>query len=102
MDISEIVKSCHRPYLRRECEMIELWYEFGSSLRPSRMYPVVTCGPNAFVDFSEAGLRARDKELSQNCLRWLGMLKSDYPEIVAEFASVLDKAEQVWSGCVAA
>ena len=101
MDVQEIMKSCWRPYLRNECEMIQLRDEYGMSLRPSRMYPIGICGGIEF-DWSKVDLGALDKERSRRLLGWLKMLRSEYPEIATEFASTLNKAERVWSGCLAA
>jgi len=99
MDVQEIVKSRLRPYLRNECEMIQLRDEYGMSLRPSRIYPI--CG--AFgTDWGRVDLVALDRERSKGLLDWLKRLRSEYPEIATEFASTLNKAEQVWNGCLAA
>jgi hypothetical protein len=67
------------------------------------MYPQASaCRPGESFDLSEAALRARDKELARAKIDWLKLLRADYPEIEAEFRSVLAKAEQVWHGCIAA
>jgi hypothetical protein len=100
MTLDEIAKNCYRPYVRGICETIKLRDELGQSLRPSRLLPVGTRGPNVTVDFSEEGLQARDRVLSPGRIDWLKSLRSDFPEVAAEFSSVLAKAERVWIGCI--
>ena len=102
MTIDEIVKGCYRPYFRDRCEQIRLRNELGASLRPSQMFPVGTCGPNVIADFSEPALLARDQSLSAELIDWLSRLRSDFPEIAAEFDSDLASAEKVWKSFVAA
>jgi hypothetical protein len=99
----EIVKGCYRRYFREQCEMIKLRDDLGGNLRPSRLFAQGSaCTPGQSFDFSEAALQARDRELSRELINWLKLLRTDYPEIAAEFGPYLAKAEHVWSGCIAA
>jgi hypothetical protein len=102
MNIPEIVKSCDRPYLRNECELIWMRDELGMSLKPSRLHPIVTCGADSTPGFSLGNLLERDRESSRWYINWLDRLQSEYPEIAAEFCAVLNKAELVWRDCIAA
>ena len=80
---------------RNFCDQLQLVRDSGMSLRPSllRAQSETSCQ----VDW-----QTLDKRLAPGHLDWLRRLRSERPDIAAEFNSVLAKAEQVWQQCLAA
>ncbi len=97
MSIAEIMKRVTEPYVRSFCLKLKWHGEHGMIfLLPSRLYAEGSvCGR------SRVSLRSRDREFAPGLLETTRRLRSEYPEVAAEFHSVLLRAEHVWRSCLA-